>query len=442
MGYVSRKGRRPNEFASKSSHSYIINDNTVEDYLHKCSLPKTADEVDIDYKGVELLTQLEINPIKSIITIDGGYTQVIVRKEFPSATIAFFQFGALIFNVSDLDDLGKKSFIEPSDISKLKQIERLKLVLPIKNINLKEESSLINSVRRTIFDFFSKQPKDDSFIETLRWFVFEEYNTPKDKYTLANCPSCENPKIELYKKHLKDYIFKCPVCNADIYLTDAFRLHEAIDNDLGAGGILGYVTTAFEQIILVHIIRLILKTKPNLLNEIFFIKDGPLAFFGQTANMYKPMRKLISFLFNKYNIYLAGLEKSGPFVEHADEISKKMIPGQILLLDNEYIYKYIIPGKADPSNPYGRTTYYGNKLIFKSYDECIYVVSLPTIETLADPKREDFKNLDCTLLNIQKLRCDMYDSSLIPVALVNKLVSLANHPSSIILEKFAKNKLS
>jgi hypothetical protein len=35
----------------------------------------------------------------------------------------------------------------------------------------------------------------------------------------------------------------------------------------------------------------------------------------------------------------------------------------------------------------------------------------------------------------------MYDNSLIPVALVNKLVSLANHPSTRILQKFAVDTL-
>ena len=41
------------------------------------------------------------------------------------------------------------------------------------------------------------------------------------------------------------------------------------------------------------------------------------------------------------------------------------------------------------------------------------------------------------LANVAKLKCDMYDNALLPVALVNKLVSLADHPSSKILQKFA-----
>jgi hypothetical protein len=35
----------------------------------------------------------------------------------------------------------------------------------------------------------------------------------------------------------------------------------------------------------------------------------------------------------------------------------------------------------------------------------------------------------------------MYDNALLPVALVNKLVSLADHPSSKILKKFALDML-
>jgi hypothetical protein len=235
----------------------------------------------------------------------------------------------------------------------------------------------------------------------------------------------------------KAYTFVCNHCGREIFLSDVFRLHEAIDDELGAGGILGYVTTTVEQIVLVHLIRLILKIKPALLNQILFIKDGPLGFFGQTANMHKPMRALVKFLFDHHNLNLAGLEKSGPFVEHADEISEILEKGTVLLLDNDYIYNYVLPGKADPSNPYGRTTYYGNKLIFKTSAGGMYVVSLPTSEVTVRPVESDFLNLGIILTNIEKLKCDMYDNALIPVALANKLISLANHPSSRILQKFA-----
>jgi hypothetical protein len=116
--------------------------------------------------------------------------------------------------------------------------------------------------------------------------------------------------------------------------------------------------------------------------------------------------------------------------------------GTVLVLDDNYIYKNIVPGTADPSNPYGRSTYYGNKLIFKTLRGSMYVASLPTTDSNAKPTESDFRNLQVILTNIEKLKCDMYDNSLIPVALANKLVSLANHPSSRILQKFATDAVS
>lgn len=173
-----------------------------------------------------------------------------------------------------------------------------------------------------------------------------------------------------------------------------------------------------------------------------FIKDGPLAYFGQTANLHQPMCALVRQLFSEHNLLLAGLEKSGSFVEHAHAIAPLMKPSQALILDNEYIYKYIIPGKSDPSSPYGRTTYYGNKIIFKSSGGGMHVASLPTSSVLAAPKPTDFPNLNIILNIIDQLKCDMYDNALIPIALANKLVSLADHPSGKVLERFAKSHVS
>lgn len=438
MAYSSKYGRRPAEYASKSAHSQIVNDPSVRDFLGKCSLPKRADDVSLEDHTELPFEPVADNPIRHVIAIDGGYDEVVVRTEFPSSTMCFFQFGALIFSVEDLDDLEEQPFIDPEDMSKLKRIERLKLTLPIRNITFKEESTLTNSVRRAVHDFFQKKMDDERLADTLSWFIFGEYGPRVSAWTLASCPVCATPNVQLRRVAMTSHhTFSCDDCGGEIFLSDVFRLHEAVDDELGAGGILGYVTTTIEQIILVHLIRLILKTKPALLGQFLFIKDGPLAFFGQTANMHGPMRELVNHLLEHNTLYLAGLEKSGSFVEHADEITKKLDPGTVLILDNDYIYRYVLPGKADPANPYGRTTYYSNKLIFKTHGGQIYVISIPTRKILSHPTQDDLENLSEILTNIEKLRCDMYDNALVPVALANKLVSLANHPSSRILQKFA-----
>lgn len=445
MSYTSRYGKRPNEYAGKTSHTHIIKDQEVKKFIELCTLPTKSVDVEISNEILFLKPPAK-NSIKYIFAIDGGYSEVAVRKDFPSAKLALFNFGLLNIELSDLENISKMKFIGPEDMQKLKELERVKLVLPTKTIALKKADDLITSVRMTIFDFFTNQleAEKNKLIETLKWLIYEEYDKGIDEYQLASCPICNTNRIILNKHNMSnDYTFSCTCCKGEIYLTDIFRLHEAIDNELGASGILGYLCTLIEQMLLVNLIKAILYLKPSLLNEILFIKDGPLAFFGQTANMHKPVRRLTNYLFKNHNLHLAGLDKSGSFVEHAIEIENRLEPGQIHLIDNEYIYKYIIPGTADPSQPYARTSYYGTKLIYKAFDERVYVVTLPTEDesVVLSPTLNDFKNIDVILSNIERLKCDMYDSALVPIALVNKLVSLADRPSSLILEKFVKKTI-
>jgi hypothetical protein len=444
MSYTSRNGRRPSEFASKANHSYIINDPTVKSFLQTCDYPKASTDVCLDDSIVYEVPELGVNPIKSVIALDGGRQEIPVKKDFPSSVITFFQFGALYFRVTDLENLYIKEFIAPSEIAKLKEIQRYKFVLPTKNIKTSDARTLSESIRKAIHQFFvTPQAGGDKFIDSLKWFLFEEYTSEKKKWNLASCPSCGKPNIDLSHNTIKaDYTFECPGCREKIYLTDSFRLHELIDDELGAAGIISYLGSVLEQMVFVHLIMIILQTKPALLNEIIFIKDGQLAFYGQTANLHKPMRKLVNFLFDNHNLFLVGLEKSGVFVEHAGEISKKMEPGTALILNNDHIYKYITPGKADSGSSYGSTTYYGNKLIYKSDDKRVYVVTVATRDVISFPTVKHFPNLDILLQNVKKLKCDMYDSSLIPISLVNKLVSLANRPSSVLLEKFARKTIN
>jgi hypothetical protein len=447
MAYRSKTGRRPDEAASKSSHSHVVNDPVVQKFLGQCKMPKRAEEVKLENLTLHLPVAGSDAPITHIVAVDGGYTEVVVQAEFPSAKLAFFQLGALFFSVKDLENLDHQPFIDPEDIAKLRNIQRLKLAIPIKNITYGGEPTLTHSVRRALYEFCWQQPDEqETFAETLRWLIFEEFDQSKASWLLASCPHCgkDDPKgnnVLLERAHIsRHYTFDCPNCGNKIYITDVMRLHEAIDDELGAGGMLGYLTTTLEQLVLAHLIRLVLKTKPGLMKKLLFIKDGPLAFFGQTANLHKPMRALVAFLSAKHDLFMAGLEKSGAFVDHAREITQKLPNGHILLLDNDYIYKYIIPGRGNEAEPYGRTTYYGKKLIFKTSQGQVYVASLPSIHFPNKPEpasSEQYLNLHVVLSYLEKLRCDMYDNALIPVALANKLVSLSNHPSAKILQRFA-----
>lgn len=449
---ITSRSNKPNEWASKINHTHIINDPVIKDFISKCDFPKSAEEIsDEDKDLIYELNSVDVsNPIKHLVAVDGGYTVVEVKKNYPSSQVAFFQFGALLFKIEDLEALSDKPFIFPEDINQLHNLQRFKLALPIKNLKFKKEHSLGNSVRKSIYDFFMKQRDSANFMETLYWFIFEDYKKiPKDSYILGSNPNVPDSHTEVVlKRNEINSDFTYDTNDGVVYLTDVFRLHEAVDEEQGASGILGYVTRLIEQLILVHYIKYIYKNNKSLLNEFMFIADGPLSFSGQTANMHKPMRELCNYLKHEANLYLVGVEKSGPFVDHAHEICipKKGLSilniDHYIILSNEYIYKYIVPGDSERMH-YGSTSYYGGKVIFHSYDGQILVVTVPidTKDAMIKPDKLVYLNIEKILVNIEKLRCDMYDDSIIPIALANKLVSLANHPSKVILEKFATKNL-
>ncbi|AZQ09207.1 NurA domain-containing protein [Shewanella khirikhana] len=458
MAYSSGKGYKPFESASKSAHSQLINDPKMKSLLENCRLPIKKN--DIELQSIEHhLIRGGSTGIDQIVVIDGGYTDVEVDKGYPSSNVCFFQFGAMMLKMSDLKELDSSKFIDPEDIAKLNKIDRLKLVLPSNHVCRKDCRTLTETISKTLFEFFLSSDLGDSsnLCQTLKWLLFSEYlpneerkdgstfndQERDDKWILASCPHCSTKDIELYRSNFEGkFLTPCTACGEEIRITDVFRLHEAVDDILGAGGVMGYVTSATEQLMLAHIFKLLKAVKPDLLKNTLFLKDGPLSFPGQTANIHKPMRRMVSYLEMKYGLKLAGVEKSGQCVEHASLIEGYVKKGTALILSTPYLYKYVYPGDPNSKTPFGSTSYYGGKIIFKSDSENMYVVTLPMQQKKLTPSVSDYRYLDKVLNTIARLKCDMYDSALIPVAMANKLVSLADLPSSKILQRFAKEAIN
>jgi hypothetical protein len=437
MGYSQTKGRRPFERASKIAHTEILNNIVVQEFVNGCVLPAAPD-------GSSLSDRLQQLPsgsgrVKTVIAIDGGMTEVAVRKEFPSASIAFMTFGPLLMSLTDLAEVDRQPFIGPEDMARFRDIHRYTLVVPVKGIRAPGASAFALGVRQAVQKFLAVDEPD--LLRALRWLLFREWLPTEQRppWVIPRCPyvACEGRDLEFLSGGPIEYA--CPKCDKFVYLADGLRLYERIDEELGASGVMAYLLTTLEQIILVHLIRSILDIKPMLLREILFVKDGPLAFFGVTSPLRKPMGELMQYLGRLDEgtplINLVGLEKSGPFVEHATLIEPLLQPGQMLVLDNAYIYKYIQPGDPNEQD-FGFNTYYGAKVIFKGQAQDTYVATIPTAGYRKEPRFTDLFNGAEVLRVTSELRCSMYDNALVPVVLANRLVSLADVPSSEILKKF------
>ena len=108
----------------------------------------------------------------------------------------FLQLGALYFRADDLAKIEKSEFILPEDMARLRNIERLKLALPTRNMRLNAEASLGSSVLKIISEFFreSRLGESVSLMDTLAWFIFRRYKgstrTPDEQqWFLATSPT-------------------------------------------------------------------------------------------------------------------------------------------------------------------------------------------------------------------------------------------------------------
>jgi hypothetical protein len=441
MPYQQVRGRRPYERASKIAHTEIINNPLVQDFIAGCTLPAPPPPAAI--KDLVVPVHEIPNHLSTVIAIDGGLTETVVRDEYPSASFAFMTMGPLLLNISDLDDLDLEPFIGPEDMERLKKIERYSLAVPTKTVRYAGCTTFAQGVRKSVQDFL--RGKDGHLIDAMAWLLFRGWRPEAERegWMVPRCPNPNCDFVEVWFHAGQPYEQPCQGCGQPIYLSDALRLYERIDEETGAGGVLGYLLTALEQLILVRVIKDIWSMKRDLLRDVLFVKDGPLAFFGVTAPLYRPMRDLMKFLGEGPDpyVYLVGLEKTGPFVEHAAAIEDSIPANHALVLTNEYIYKHVVPGDASQQQ-FGRNTYYGTKVIFRGERNDTYVATLPTKEYLEAPTLIDLFHSPEVLRTTARLRCSMYDNALVPVVLANRLVSLADVPSSEILKKFAKDKMS
>lgn len=429
------------ERASKIAHAEIVNNPAVKRFLERCEMPQGADGLDMGKLAIDV-ERKDATGYGFVIAIDGGYSETFVKEGFPSASVSFFNFGPLLLKMVDLRKMESDEFIDPIDFAKLKQIQRHSLALPTRNIKIKGASSFVESFRRTIHEFFEQKDQDGHRLaDAIAWLVCYEWSGAPRPWRLARCPyaGCDGRDVEFLSKGPHEV--PCGTCKRPVWLTDTFRLHEVADEEQGASGALGYLTNVLEHAVLVQWIMLALRLKPSLLSETLFVKDGPLGFFGQTANLQGPMQDLMAHLLDPKNgptVRIVGVEKSGAFVDHAMAVEPLMERGSLLIPSDEYIRTRITMGAAR----YGHNTYYAGKAIFKDWDGAVYVLTLPRAEYKDDHAPGDFNDLAGVLTVVSDLKCHMYENALLPVALANKLVSLADFPSSQILRVFAKDAIA
>jgi len=437
MAYNSADGKRPIEYASKINHSAIIKSKEIKQFLDDCDVLNLDLGKHVMPLGNSVMYGMPKN-IKYIFTVDGSYNETFINKKFPSVALAYFNIGVLSFEMKDYDAISSEVVINPEHLKKLKEVSKTTFAIPTQNLSRKGVSSFSDSVRKTISEIFSNSNhsslKMNDLNDTLAWLIFEKWGDGLP-FVAFKCPqdSCDGETNFSFSDRVK----VCPKCEKDIYLGDFIRLHALITEPTGASGIVSFLCSVVEQLYIFEIIKHFYYSDRSALNEIVFIKDGPLAFFSKTFLLCEKSRKLINFLYKEgVAINYIGLEKSGSFVDHAILLKDKLKVGKYYIFNDDYIRKYVKPQSSDSF--YGFNTYYGKKVMFKTEQGDVLIGVIPVIEYKGENLASELINPEVCLNTVSKLRCNMYDNSLVPISLINKLVSIAALPSANILETFTK----
>ena len=178
-----------------------------------------------------------------------------------------------------------------------------------------------------------------------------------------------------------------------IYETDVLRAHERFEENGSSEQAFTAIRQVIEHLMMVNILRYFERTDSlGVFRDTAFIMDGPLAIFGMPAWLKYYIEVEIARLHKKAQeqggpgVLLMGIEKSGQFLDHLNELDwvenegpRQRLPNCTALApDIDYIHKHIMLRPPD-AKPYGSATYFGRKVLYKNRAGQHSVVMTPIV---------------------------------------------------------------
>lgn len=438
------------EFASYKPLRRIAETERVKQLLSRCKIRNKEDKTQPVLKPSIVTDTTGLLP-RLVFAIDGSDTEVPVINGYPGAKIGYCTVASVLL---DLELIEKLDVLRPVDPQKFRETEKASTIdaaLPGSNIVTRRQTSACVSFREELYDLFQntildeddKLPLIDTYEVLLRL-------KPPDK---QQCPYQESNGCQ-HLLHIPPGTIQCPVCRQPIFSTDALRIHERF-NELGTNGeAFGYVRQVWERILLVHLLRCFEKRKMlNRLDKIAFFIDGPLAVFGPpawlSASISKELKRINAIVQKETakDLIIVGIEKTGEFVTHFDEIDQTEIDGQLLypprsftLLTDNYIKKRI--HQSSSIRPYGQDTYFGRKIFYKSKNGARIVASIPFLSAEQDTISSDnvslYPRFNTICLLLDKLVSSRYNNAVTPLISAHAEASIPLNLGTKVLKQLAQ----
>ena len=371
----------------------------------------------------------EGNSIRRIIAIDGSTVTKAVQNGFPRAEAALFNAAVIVIKTDELRTFGGEHIPSPSQLRDLEKINTMSAVLPGPNVVGRRPSEntpkkFFRSTIRRELDF-KLDPTHESLLETLLDITRSASVDSKFQCPLEDCQRrIPRPRQDL-------------LCSCDdreqLYPTDSLRTHERFYDNSSSEQAFTAFRMVVEHLLLVNILRYFHRYHPHRwFDEIAFVMDGPLAVFGMPAWVKDYIQSEVAGIHSQLveeghpGLLLMGMEKTGEFIDHLEELDwhrtdgqrQRLSPSTALAPTTEYIYRHIRPN-PDTHKPYGQAVYYGRKILYKNRTGQHAVVMTPIVnEAGAEPNGtslDAFPRLGEALTIVDDLYTHLYRDGFIPL---------------------------
>lgn len=448
------------ETAGKGGHADFVRNPDVRGFLESCTYlrePSDEEAKELAARFIRAPKGEPPNLARYVVASDASKSDTPISDKLPSTQIGFLKVSHVLVDMQKYAEL-----VDPVnrfvDLFKVADMHRsaspITFTMPGSNIRYRGINSVRDGFRRALFDQLSVDRSETQSGQVLAGMLVELNG---DALTLTSCPSCgtrPGPSFDL-----SVLCRGCAECGADAYATDFLRLHEGISDFGDNASAMTRMMNAIEHLMLAGFISQVFDAQPQALADIAFVLDGPLGIFGEPAKLSQRLQALIY----RVNTRLAemglqpmlvlGLQKTGGVMDHALLLERFLPDGVLRVIDDDYRNQFITGGDSPAAN-FGNETYYGQDFLFKTESGRIFNFAIPYPfgdksfggggRAFAQAKVElsrygTLVERACDL--IRHFEMDLYDNSLVPVALAHRHASISLVPGGKVLDLLVRSGL-
>ena len=312
-----------------------------------------------------------------ILAIDGSDIYEPIPGALPSTEAGLVSLGVVVMDLKKLEALQHlpgSGAVNPRLLRETERGESLGMMLPGMNAGKKDGTDPRTWFRQIFNSELEKASVGgETFAETLYHLL-----GPNHRIDYCPNPDCSEESLSLpHPAQMKH----CPTCGVEVLLTDGLRIHTQFVENTSPTECHSRVRDTLEILALVNSLRYLVKSETGriAIGNTAFVMDGQLAAFGTIAVLAQAVRKELQNVQNVLNdkhpgtllLVMSGV-KTGPFVNHAEELDRAPAPSQNLptnhvwLPNNDYIRANIVARHSDSKSPWGELTHYGRPIVMKT----------------------------------------------------------------------------